>query len=63
MRRTTEQEPKNSTVERGARRTASDTLVELTEEFFKQKGAERRACWDTPEGEARMVKIKAKYEK
>ena len=42
-------------------------LVELTEEFLKQKEAERRAYWDTPEGkakrEARWAEIKARYEK
>jgi hypothetical protein len=42
-------------------------LVELTEEFLKQKQAERSAYWDTPEGKAerevRMAEIKARYEK
>ena len=42
-------------------------LVELTEEFLKQKDAERNAYWDTPEGkaerEARWAQIKARYEK
>ena len=42
-------------------------LVELTEEFLKQKDAERNAYWDTPEGkakrEARWAEIKARYEK
>ena len=42
-------------------------LVELTEEFLKQKEAERNAYWDTPEGkakrEARMAEINARYEK
>ena len=42
-------------------------VVELTEEFLKQKEAERNAYWDTPEGkakrEARMAEIKARYEK
>jgi hypothetical protein len=28
-------------------------LVELTEEFFKQKEAERNAYWNTPEGKAK----------
>ena len=38
-------------------------LVELTEEFLKQKEAERSAYWDTPEGKARTAEIKAGYEK
>ena len=42
-------------------------LVELTEEFLKQKDAERNVYWDTPEGkakrEARWAEIKARYEK
>ena len=42
-------------------------LVELTEEFLKQKDAERNAYWDTPEGkkerEERWAQIKARYEK
>ena len=42
-------------------------LVELTEEFLKQKDAERNAYWDTPEGKAereeRWAQIKARYEK
>ena len=41
--------------------------LELTEEFLKQKEAERNAYWDMPEGkakrEARMAEIKARYEK
>ena len=42
-------------------------LVELTEEFLKQKEAERNAYWHTPEGKAeretRWAEIKAKYGK
>jgi hypothetical protein len=42
-------------------------LVELTEEFLKQKEAERNAYWETPEGkkefEARRAEIKARYGK
>ena len=42
-------------------------LVELTEEFLKQKDAERNAYWDTPEGKAerekRWAQLKARYEK
>ena len=42
-------------------------VVELTEEFLKQKDAERNAYWDTPEGkkerEERWAQIKARYEK
>ena len=41
--------------------------LELTEEFLKQKEAERNAYWDMPGGkakrEARMAEIKARYEK
>ncbi|MGA7905036.1 MAG: hypothetical protein WCC08_21420 [Terrimicrobiaceae bacterium] len=42
-------------------------LVELTEEFLKQKEAERNAYWETPEGkaerEARLARFRARYNK
>jgi carbamoylphosphate synthase large subunit len=42
-------------------------LLELTEEFLKQKEAERSAYWNTPERkaerEARWAEIRARYEK
>jgi hypothetical protein len=42
-------------------------VVELTEEFLKQKEAERNAYWRTPEGKAeremRWAEIKARYGK
>ena len=42
-------------------------MVELTEEFLKQKEAEWNVYWETPEGkkefEARRAEIKARYGK
>ena len=42
-------------------------MVELTEEFRKQKEAERNAYWDTSEGkkelEAKWADVKARYAK
>ena len=54
-------------VEKAFQDALPKALPELTEEFLKQKEAERSAYWDTPEGkakrEARMAEIKARYEK
>ena len=42
-------------------------LVELTEEFLKEKEAEGNAYWETPEGkakrEARWAEFQARYKK
>ena len=38
-------------------------LLELTEEFLKQKEVERNAYWDTPEGKAKREKRWAEIKK